>query len=213
MSIAIIVSEAAVIAFALSIDAFVASFSYGSNRIKMPFLSVQIINLVCGVILGLSLFAGHFFQQYIPASLTTMLSFGILFVLGIIKILDSTIKSLIRKYTGLKKEIRFSMLSLKFIFSIYADPEQADADCSKRISPVEAVSLAVALSLDGAAVGFGAALGNANVLAVFLCSLVTDTAALMLGSYVGNKLAGKLPFNVSWLSGFLLIVLALFRLY
>jgi putative Mn2+ efflux pump MntP len=48
--------EALLLAFSCSLDAFVASIAYGTNKVKIPFLSVQIINLVCSFILAISLF-------------------------------------------------------------------------------------------------------------------------------------------------------------
>lgn len=197
---------------ALSMDAFVASFAYGSNKIKIPILSVQVINIICSSILGISLLSGTLLRQYIPQTLTPAICFAFLFILGLMKLLDSVTKSIIRKNTDFKKKIRFSMFNLKFILSLYADPEKADVDASSVISPAEAASLAVALSIDGLAVGFGAALGNVSGIAVFLCSLVIGTLAIITGCFLGNKIAGKIPFNLSWLSGALLIVLAFLKL-
>jgi len=203
---------AAVLALSCSLDAFVASFAYGSNKIKIPLLSNQIINLVCSSFLGISLVAGSFIRQYIPGRSAMGLSFMILFVLGIIKLLDSVTKSIIRKYDRISKEIKFSMFSFKFILRLYADPEAADVDDSKIISPMEAAALAISLSIDGIAIGFGAALGNINILAVFLTSLIINTAAIMSGCYIGNKIARRSSFNLSWLSGLILIVLAVMKL-
>ena len=197
---------------ALSADAFAASFAYGSNKIKIPILSIQIINIICSSILGLSLFGGAFLKQYIPSAFTSVICFSILLILGIVKLFDSLIKSIIKKHNTLNKEIKFSMFNLNFILNLYVNPEQADADHSRVLSPIEASSLAVALSLDGLAIGFGAALGNINALEVFLYSLIITTPMIMLGCFAGNKTAEKLPFNLSWLSGVLLIVLAFCKL-
>jgi len=208
----ITILEAIILTSALSMDAFVASFAYGSNKIKIPMLSVQIINTICSTMLGISLIIGTLIKQYIPDWLTAIVCFIILFVLGIIKLLDSIIKSVIRRYNNFNKEIEFSAFNLKFILNLYANPEEADIDSSRTISSKEATSLAIALSLDGLVVGFGTVLGNMNGIVVFIASLVTGIIAIMLGGYIGNKIAGKLPFNLSWLSGILLIVLAFLKL-
>ena len=205
--------EAIILASALSLDAFVASFAYGSRKIKIPFKSVQIINLICSAITGLSLLAGSILRQYIPDWLTVTISFSILFILGIVKLLDSITKSIIRKHNNLNKEIKFSLFNLKFILNLYANPEEADIDRSRILSPVEAASLAIALSLDGITVGLGAAIGNVNGLAVFICSLITNMTAILLGCFAGNKIAGKTHFNLSWLSGLILIILAFSKLF
>ena len=203
--------EAIVLVVALSTDAFVASFAYGSNKIKIPFLSAQIINIVCSFILGFSLLIGNTIRQYIPVGWTPIICFGILFILGIIKLLDSTIKSFIKKHGNLKHKIKFSMFSVHFILQVYATPEEADRDYSKILTAGAAVSLAIALSLDGLAVGFGAALGEINVLQVVLFSLIFGTIAVQLGCWIGNKVAEKIPFNLEWLSGVLLIILAFLK--
>lgn len=197
---------------ALSTDSFVSSFAYGTNKIKIPFLSVQVINVICSAILAVSLLLGSVIRQYIPSSLTTIICFCILFILGIIKLLDSTIKSIIRKHNNLNKEIKFSLFNLNFILNLYANPEEADVDASKTLSAGEAASLAVALSLDGLFMGIGAALVNLNILEVVLYSLLFGTGAIMLGCFIGNKVAQKIPMDLSWLSGVLLIVLAFLKL-
>ena len=207
-----VILQAVVVVAALSLDAFAASFAYGANRIKMPAMSVQIINAVCSSVLGLSLIAGEFARAYIPPHLTSSICFAILFILGVLKLMDSVVKSIIRRHGDLDKQIKFSMLSLKFIVSIYADPEVADADHSRNISPAEAVSIALALSLDGLAVGFGAAIGSINPLAIFLSSLLITAPTVMLGCYAGNKIARAMTFDMSWPGGIVLIIMAILRL-
>lgn len=213
MNLLFSVLEAAVLAAALSADAFLAAFAYGSNKIRIPMSSIQIINLVCSSILGVSLFVGSLVRPYIPHWLTVVICFSVLFLLGMVKLLDGVTKSIIRKYNHMKKEIRFTLFNFRFVLNLYADPVEADLDHSKTISPSEAVSLAVALSLDGLAVGFGAAVGALNPWAIFFASLLTGTLALLLGVHIGNKVANKLPFNLSWLSGAILIGLAFTKLF
>ena len=208
----LLIIEAAILASSLSLDALTAGFAYGSNKIKIPFLSVQIINLICSGFTGLALLFGAILKDYIPHGLTIGICFTILFVLGIIKLMDGITKTIIRKYSNLKKELKFSIFNFKFILKLYADPEAADVDHSKSISPMEAASIAIALSLDGIAVGFGAALGNVNGLYVFLFSLITNAVAIIAGRRLGEKIATKIPFNLSWLSGVILIALAFSKL-
>lgn len=204
--------EAIFIVTALSTDAFVASFAYGSNKIRIPFSSVTIINVVCSSILAVSLFLGSIVSPFLPECLTKWICFTILFVLGIVKLFDSSLKSFIRKHNDWDKKLKFSFFNLKFILNIYANPEKADIDSSNVLSPLEAASLSIALSLDGLAVGFGAGLGSVNYIEVVLFSLISDMVAVMLGAYIGRKVAEKIPINLSWLSGLLLLVLAFMKL-
>lgn len=205
--------EAVMLAGILSADAFVASFAYGSNGINIPMRSVQTINLICAVILALSLYAGTLLRPYLTPELTIALCFFILTGLGLFKLFDSLTKTWIRKHSEVKKQVHFSMFNFRFILKIYADPEVADVDTSKTISPLEASALAAALSLDSVAVGFGAAMGGTNGVYLVVASLVTNCIAVMLGCYLGNRIAGKLTYDISWISGFLLIALAVLKLF
>lgn len=204
--------EALLLVVALSLDAFVASFAYGAQRIRIPYSSAAIISVICTAMLAVSLLAGSLLRPFLPQSLTKGLCFAILFLLGLVKLCDSTIKTLIRKHKRMHRQVSFSLFSLKFILDVYADPEKADRDGSRELSPAEAASLAVALSLDGLAVGFGAALMKVNFLMVMLFSLAVGMLAVRLGGKIGNRAAQKLPFDLSWLSGALLIVLAILKL-
>ena len=51
--------ETGLLVIALSVDSFVASFSYGANHIRMPFRSVACISGICSGSLGLSLLVGR----------------------------------------------------------------------------------------------------------------------------------------------------------
>ena len=201
------VLEALLLVVALSMDAFVASFAYGAQRIKIPFSSAAIISVICTAMLAVSLLAGALLRPFLPQGLTRGLCFALLFLLGVAKLCDSAIKTLIRRHKRMHRQVSFSVFSLKFILDIYADPEKADRDGSRVLSPAEAASLAVALSLDGLA-----ALMQVNVLIVMLFSLAVGMLAVRLGGKIGNRAAQKLSFDLSWFSGALLIVLAILKL-
>ena len=207
------VFEAALLALSVSIDAFMAAFAYGCKKIKIPFSSVNIINSICASTIGLSFIFGNLLVQHIPGWLATGISFTILFVIGLTKLLDSITKAYIKKYTDISKEIKISLFNFKFILHMYADPEAADVDISKSISSREAAALAIALSLDGFAVGLGAALSGANGWAVISFTFVIGTVMLLLGSLLGNISACKTRFNLSWIAGVFLILLAFTNLF
>ena len=178
--------ETGLLVIALSVDSFVASFSYGANHIRMPFRSVACISGICSGSLGLSLLAG----------------------LGIVKIFDSSLKALIRRHRDLHRQWQFSAFHFRVILNIYANPEQADQDRSGALSVGEATALAVALSLDSLTVGVGAGLDQTPVFAAVLLSFVLGLAAILLGRWLGDKLMRGLQIEVSWISGLMLLVLA-----
>ena len=175
---------------ALSIDAFVASFAYATSKIKIPFKSALIINAVS----------------------TTSICFTMLLILGLSKLFDSTLKALIGPRGSLTRNYEFKVSDFRFFLKVYIDNTAADVDHSLTLSPKESFSLALALSLDGLAAGFGAGLVAANFLQIILFSLIVNIIAILGGCFVGNKIAEKTELNLSWLSGVTLILLAFLKL-
>jgi len=103
-------------------------------------------------------------------------------------------------------------MSLNFILNIYADPEMADKDDSRTLSYSEAFSLALALSIDGLAVGLGAAFAEVNSMLVITNSIIIGLMAVLLGSFIGKKVSEKVSLDLSWLSGAMLVVLSFMKL-
>jgi putative sporulation protein YtaF len=209
----IAILEATLIASSISLDSFVAGFAYGANKIKINFFCVLLVNIICSAMTGAGFLFGHLIKDYIPETAAMIASFIILFLLGLAKLLDGFTKSLIKKHTDLSHEIQFSLFNFNFILKLYAAPEDSDADCSKNISPAEAASVAVALSIDGIAVGFGAALGSINWIAMILFAFATGVLAIIAGRYTGERAASRCKFNLSWVGGVVLIALALSKLF
>ena len=178
---------------------------------KIPLISTLVIGLLSGGLLGLSLFLGTQAGSVIPHGLAGALSFGILFGLGTLRVFDSWLKNWIRR-RGDRGQINFSAFRLNFILQVYADPQTADADGSQSLSPGEALSLGIALSLDSLAAGLGAGLTRANPLLGAAIVAVLTIIAIGIGGKLGGKLAGVLTRDISWLSGGLLILLAVLQL-
>lgn len=198
---------------ALSVDAFAASFVYGTDRVKIPAASVFVITALSTGILVLFLLLGRWFGSLIPVRATSVLCFLILFILGFVKLFDSTIKSLIKKTEFYERRVCFSFSHMNFILTVYADPSAANEEDVAVLSPLEALSLGLALSLDSAAAGFGAGMMVTHLPLTIFLSLALNTAAVLLGSVLGRTIASRSSFDLSWLSGLLLIGLAIGKLY
>ncbi|BED93088.1 MAG: sporulation membrane protein YtaF [Candidatus Paraimprobicoccus trichonymphae] len=197
------------IAIALSIDAFVASFAYGTNKIKIPFVSVIVINIVCTGILAISLFFGNLLKNIIPETSVNLMCFFILFIIGFCKLLESVVTS-INKRRKIKGNLNFDLIGLCINIRIKSQPE--DELCGyKTLMPLEAASIAVALSFDSLAVGIGAAFNNSDNIMLIIFSFVFGMFDVLLGSYLGTKIIEKTSFNLSWLSGVILIILAFMK--
>jgi len=83
------------------------------------------------------------------------------------------------------------------------------SEASKVLSIPQSALLAIALSLDGLGIGFGAGLNAPNFALIITLSLITNGVALILGALLGNKLSKKIRFSLSWLSGVVLIALGI----
>jgi len=183
--------QAVILSASLSIDAFAAAFAYGCAGVKIPFKSVQVINFTCSFMLGASLFAGMYISRLITEQSGALACFAILSAIGIFKLLQN-------------------------IFAKKPDSDNSDKSeksGAKTIGAAEAVVLAAGLSIDGLAVGFGAALGQSNAAVMLGVSLITDMAAVMLGCGLGRRLAKRIKLNLSWLGGAVIIALAATKLW
>ena len=83
-----IIIEVILLAAALSADSFTASVSYGLACIRIGFFRSLLISLVCSAFLLASVILADIAEDCIPKMLTTFGSFGILFVTGLIKLLQ-----------------------------------------------------------------------------------------------------------------------------
>lgn len=201
--------ESLLLVFTLSLDAFVASIAYGTSKIKIPFVSIVVINITCSFLFAISLFLGSLVKKLVPGSITSVISFLILMLLGIFYLFQSLIKNYITKISSSSKEVSLKVSNL--IISIYVDETTADFDNSKNLNPVEAIYLAIALSLDSLAVGFGSSLGNINYFQVVLLSFIYGIVAVYIGLFIGRKLVERSNIDISWLSGIILMVLAVMK--
>ncbi len=204
--------EAILIVIALSTDAFVSGFAYGANRIKIPLTSVFVINCICCSMLALSLFLGTFISEFLAPSVTHGICFLLLLFLGMSKIFDSAVKALIRRHERFERKLHFNMFQLGFILKVYANPEKADRDQSRVLTALEASYLAFALSLDSLAVGFSAGITHTYPLLVVILAWVSDMLSIILGAKLGHAISSKINLDLSWLSGVLLIFLAILKI-
>ena len=204
--------ESLLLVSSICIDSFVASIAYGTSKIRIPPLSTLIINLVCTITLACSLFMGSILKSFLPGKLPIILGFLLLMIIGIYRLFEYFFKSSISKCSKSDKPLTFKIFDFQFVLQVYANEIKADFDNSKCLNIKESFYLALALSLDSLAVGFGSSLCNINYLEVLILCFIIGTLSVSIGVFIGRKFAQKLHFELSWLSGLLLILLALLRI-
>lgn len=205
--------ESLLLVSSLCIDSFVASIAYGTSKIHIPPLSAIIINLVCTLTLAFSLLLGSIIKNFLPGRLPIILGFILLMTLGIYRLFEFIFKSYISKRSKADTPLTFKIFDFNFVLEVYADEIKADFDKSKCLNSKESFYLALALSLDSIAVGFGSSLVAINYAQVLILCFIIGILAVSIGVFLGHKFAEKLHFELSWLSGLLLIVLAIVRVF
>ena len=129
----------------------------------------------------------------------------ILFVLlGCSKVLESLLPKEEKEF-----KIRFSQI--EFIFHVYAHPEEADIDASKCLSCIEAIPLGIALSLDNFIIGIGIGLLHLSWIFLSVVGFCMNIILMILGYHLGNWLGCKCKWNLSWITGILLFLLAFWK--
>lgn len=208
MGILFLVLQTFFLVFALGVDALVCSFSYGVNKIRIPFKSMIAINIITLLLLAFGVVIAQLLGEFLPSVFVYILSFSILFLLGLMKIFEGAIKGMIRRNKG-RRNFNFSMFNLGFVLQIYATYELADSDESKELSIWEAIPLAFAVGFDGLSVGLTVGLMQLNIGLLLSMSFVVGVACVAIGDYLGRKLARKMTFDFSIVSGIILILIAI----
>ncbi|MEA5010543.1 MAG: manganese efflux pump [Angelakisella sp.] len=197
---------------ALCLDSFMAALSLSCDQIRVPLTSAVVISGVSAGFLAAAMGVGQLAQPFLPPAAAAAAGCILLCALGLARLLDNAIKRLIRKSHEGWADLHFRFLSFQCILHIYADSSAADADRSKAITPMEALPLAIALSLDSLAAGLGVGLGgSATFLAAGIAlALCMGTISVVAGCKLGRYFCGKI--DLGWLGGIMLIFLGISKL-
>lgn len=198
-----------ILVLALCTDTFVASLAYGANQIRVGRGKVALLNGICSGCLALALGMGSLISSLLPEGVTRMICCVSLFLLGFIKFLDYSIKAYINRHCSIRRNLSFSLSGLKVIVSIYGDPMAADVDGSQSLGWGETVFLALAMSIDSLVAGAMAALLDIPAAATLILSFTVGVCMMYAGLWLGRKVASRFPCDLSWISGILLMALAL----
>ncbi|SES94407.1 manganese efflux pump [Paenibacillus sp. NFR01] len=231
------------LAFALSLDGFGVGITYGLRQMKIPLLSVLIISLCSGVVICVSMQVGVLLAKVVSPDAASTVGAVILVLMGCWSLYQMlTQKEKERKEAGVQDDaqcdedikavqepeaiaeaasedsLKAAVFSLELrhlgvVIQILRTPSSADLDASGSISPMEAMVLGIALSLDAFGAGLGAALlGFSPVPTALVIALFSGTF-LLLGMKTGLKLSGNyLMKHAAALPALLLIVMGIMKL-
>ena len=195
---------------AVCIDAYFAAFSYGSSKIKLTFVSAFIVSLIGAAALMISIFFSDVIGEIIPQTAGNIIGFITLLLLGLVTLFKDIIKNVVNRSEN-GKRICFKYGGVGLVVEICIDGLKADMDNSKVITYNEAITLGIALSLDSLVSGVGAGFLGVNMWFVAFSALIFCMIALMSGYFTGKLLSSKTTKDRSWISGVILIVIAVLK--
>lgn len=204
--------QAFFLVLALSLDTFTAGVALGTQKITVPFRSVLAISLTCSASLWLAISLGGWIGNWISPRTGAVIGCIILVMMGSVRLFDGVIKELLRRCCENKEGMVFYRKNLKIFLQVCVDSAQADFNRSQSLSVPEAISLAVALSVDGLAAGVGAGILDVSHWLIFLIAMLINLFAVHLGCRTGIRFSRKHEQDISWVAGALLIVLGLIKL-
>lgn len=204
--------QAFFLVLALSLDTFTAGVALGTQKITVPFQSVLAISLTCSASLWLAISLGGWIGNWISPRTGAVIGCIILVMMGSVRLFDGVIKELLRRCCENKEGMVFYRKNLKIFLQVCVDSAQADFNRSQSLSVPEAISLAVALSVDGLATGVGAGILDVSHWLIFLIAMLINLFAVHLGCRTGIRFSRKHEQDISWVAGALLIVLGLIKL-
>ncbi len=167
----------------LSLDALTFGFSYGVNKIKLPFKSAFIITATGLIIITGAMNMGELMYKYIP--MAKFIGGIILIIMGIFLAAD------FRDKGGVK--------------SMLQKPESTDINHNGNIESGEAMAIGTALSIDSAAVVMGTAyLGIALPIGIMLMQILFMILGLKAGKKIKPCIKSK---YIALISGLIIVVM------
>ncbi|MBQ6806618.1 MAG: hypothetical protein IJO97_04220 [Lachnospiraceae bacterium] len=194
---------------AVSIDSFTAGLSYGTSKVHIKPLAAIYLIFIPSITITLMTQIGSVLFSLFPVALFSTISFLLLFLLGCTKLLESLIRHYAKKYPSIIGNWACKIKQLNIIFTIYFSPEDANKQDIQVLSAKEAFFLSLALSLDSMIASMAFSCQVNSLLSFFLLAVIFHFLLFFLGFGLGLLISKRSHFDLSWLSGLFLLLLAL----
>ena len=194
---------------AVSVDSLTDGFSYGASRVHIKLVSAVFLVFIPSAFITLMTQAGSLLFSLFPSAVLSLLSFLLLFFLGCEKLLESLIRHLARACPDIIGNWTCKIKQLNIIFTIYFSPEEANRQEVQILSGKEAFFLSLALSLDSMFASMAFSCQVTSLLFLFFAAAFFHFLLFSLGYLSGLLVSKKVSFDLSWLSGLFLLLLAL----
>ncbi len=192
-----------ILALIVCSDGLLTAAAYGMSGIRIPHRAAFILSFIGAAALTIAMYAAQPLCLLLPPLLCRCMGAGLLALLGVITIIRSILPA---------SEPEKTQRSPHFL-DVCLHTAHADADHSKSLSSGEAFLLALVLSLDSVAAGFGAGMSNASPIRCGILSLVLGFLFVEIGQWLGRKCRCTQTHNPDWIAGALLIALAVLQLW
>jgi len=208
------------LALSSNLDNIGIGVSYGIRRIAIPLFSNLVVALVttAGTLLAMSL--GDLLARHIPAGLAAGAGSAVIAAAGVWVMLQTWIKPngtctpVASPAPEPRKVFELRIRSLGLLIRILREPVGVDADCSGRIEGREALLLALALTVNNLAGGFGAGMVGIDIPLtaglVFVLSLLTLAWGVKFGHLYLSRWLGRWA---SLVAGLILVAVAAYEFF
>lgn len=194
---------------AVTLDSLTAGLTYGTRKVRILPLSYLILICIPALFITAANQLGTLLACLLPPQVLPWISFLLLFLLGISKIIESLIRRLAAKHPSLTRNWGCKIKQINIIFTIYLSPEYANGEDLQILSAKEALLLSLALSLDSILVGMAFTTDAVSWVFLFLLAVLFNLLFFLIGYLAGHVLCHLFHVDLSWLSGLLLLLLAL----
>ena len=160
--------------------------------------------------MSLGLAIGYFLASVVDLNIFKYISFALLILIGLTKLFSELLKIWLDRKRD--KDLHINLFNFKLIINIYLNPIEADLNKDNILSFKEACLIGFVLSIDSFSAGIGLGGENTFPYLIIILSFVFELLLSFVGYKLGRKLSTNKKFNLSWLSGIILIVLAILKL-
>jgi len=178
--------EICTISLVLNIDALLFGITFGIKNIKICLVSKMIIFITSFSITLISYLLGKYVSIFLNKNISYIISSAMMIFLGLALIL----KTAIDKEDSSKKKmlVNLNLHSLGLTIKIIKEPTASDIDKSGTIEAIEAIFIAIALSLDALSATFSLSLcADLKIYTIFLIPTI-QFIALSAGNLFGQRL-------------------------
>lgn len=204
--------NALLFSLAISFDNLATFFGYGISNIKVPFKRILLISILSTLILACGIAFGYLLSSVITSNVTKYISFAVLLLVGLIKLIVELIKIWLEKKVKQETSV-IKIFNFSLFFKVALDPSLADLNDDKVLSLKESLLIGTVLSLDSLGVGLGSGMNISYPYFLIIFTFFIGLLFACIGNILGKKLSKKIKLNLSWLSGLLLILLAFLKLF